>query len=56
MPVVDAVNVHKTESGNDIPISLNYHLDGPENGEVIVWISGLGEQLSAIPYNTYVLS
>ena len=55
MPVARAVNKVTAPDGTVVPVDIYYNVEGPDNGEVVLWIAGLSGQLTTISYNTYVI-
>jgi len=54
MPVAEAVNTYVNSQNETKPIDIYYTIEGPETGEVVVFVTGLGCQLVHSMYNVTV--
>jgi len=54
MPVAEGVNTYVNPQGETRPINIYYTIEGPEDGEVVVFVTGLGCQLVHSMYNVTV--
>jgi pimeloyl-ACP methyl ester carboxylesterase len=54
MPLAQGVNFYTTTDGKQKPVDIYYTLDGPENGEVVILLIGLGMQSLHWHWNTIV--